>query len=158
MKKFHFYLLPVLFLTIILMSCEEKKPEHTMTEIDFISVPGDTTNALPFSEAVRVGNLLFLSGKLGTIPGTRDLAEGGIQAETKQVMENIKTVLERNNSSMDRVIKCTVFLANIDEWSAMNEIYKTYFPTNRPARSAMGASGLACGARVEIECIAVVND
>lgn len=114
--------------------------------------------ALPFSDAVRVGNMLYLSGKIGNIPGTLELAEGGIQGETRQTMENIKAVLERYGSSMDRVVKCTVFLADIAEWGAMNEVYVTYFPTNKPARSALGSSGLALDSRVEIECIATVEE
>ncbi len=112
----------------------------------------------PFSDAVRVGNMLYLSGKLGNLPGTAQLAEGGIQGETRQTMENIKASLERHGSGMDRVVKCTVFLADIAEWGAMNEVYRTYFPENRPARSALGVSGLALDARVEIECMATVAD
>jgi reactive intermediate/imine deaminase len=112
----------------------------------------------PFSDAVRVGNMLYLSGKLGNLPGTAQLAEGGIQGETRQTMENIKASLERHGSSMDQVVKCTVFLADIAEWGAMNEVYRTYFPENRPARSALGVSGLALDARVEIECMATVAD
>ena len=111
---------------------------------------------LPFSSAVRVDNLLFLSGALGIVPGTRELAEGGIQAETRQTLENISRTLENFGSSMDKVVKCTVFLADIAEWGAMNEVYSTFFP-NKPARSALGASGLALNARTEIECIAVVD-
>jgi 2-iminobutanoate/2-iminopropanoate deaminase len=74
------------------------------------------------------------------------------------VLENIGAVLERNGSSFDRVVKCSVFLADIAEWPAMNEVYRTYFTGSPPARSALGASGLAFGARVEIECIAVISD
>jgi reactive intermediate/imine deaminase len=113
---------------------------------------------LPFSDAVRVGNMLYLSGKLGNIPGTRNLAEGGIAGETRQALENIKASLEKYGSSMDEVVKCTVFLADIAEWGAMNEIYMTYFPVNPPARSALGSSGLALNARVEIECFAAMRD
>jgi len=113
---------------------------------------------LPFSDAVRVGNMLYLSGKLGNIPGTRNLAEGGIAGETRQALENIKATLEKYGSSMNEVVKCTVFLADIAEWSAMNEVYVTYFPTDPPARSALGASGLALDSRVEIECFAAMGD
>ncbi len=117
----------------------------------------DPESGMPFSSAVRVGNILYLSGALGVIPGTRELAEGGIQPETRQTLENIKATLEANGSSLSEVFKCTVFLADIAEWAAMNEVYKTYFPTNPPARSALGTNGLALGARTEIECIATVK-
>ena len=82
---------------------------------------------------------------------------GGIRAETRQTLENIKVILERNGSELNRVVKCTVFLADINEWPKMNEVYRTYFPKSPQARSAMAASGLAFNARVEIECIAVVG-
>ena len=113
---------------------------------------------LPFSDAVRVGHLLFLSGQIGNIPGTTDLAPGGIQGEARQTMENIKAVLEANGSSMDRVFKATVMLADIAEWPAFNEVYVTYFPGDKPARSAFAGSGLAFGARCEVEVIATVGE
>lgn len=114
-------------------------------------------SSAPFSEAVRVGNLLFLSGQLGRDPQTGQLAEGGIEAETRQCLENIKRTLEKYGSSLDRVVKATVMLADIGEWAKMNSVYVTYFPTNKPARSAFGTSGPAAGARVEIEVIAYVE-
>jgi reactive intermediate/imine deaminase len=111
----------------------------------------------PFSPAVQVGNLLFLAGQIGTSASAQGgVVPGGIKAETKQTMDNIKEVLEKSGSSLDRVVKCTVFMADMREWDQMNEVYATYFPRNKPARSALGASGLALGARVEIECIAAV--
>ncbi len=113
---------------------------------------------LPFSDAVRTGHLLFLSGQIGMVPETKELAPGGIQAEARQTMENIKTVLEANGSSMDRVIKATVMLADISEWPAFNEVYVTYFPGHKPARSAFAGSGLAFGARCEVEVIATVGE
>jgi reactive intermediate/imine deaminase len=117
----------------------------------------DPALQLPFSEAVRVGDMLYLSGAVGNLPGTSQLAAGGIQGETRQAMENIKASLEKHGSSLDEVVKCTVFLADVAEWGAMNEVYVTYFPTNKPARSALGANGLALGARVEIECLAAMR-
>ena len=117
----------------------------------------DPESGYPFSKAVRVGHILYLSGDLGIVPGSRALVEGGIGPETRQTLENIKATLEANGSSLAEVVKCTVFLADIAEWAAMNEVYKTYFPTNPPARSALGTSGLALGARTEIECIATVK-
>lgn len=125
-------------------------------DVSYLLMPGMEGRDLPFSSAVRVDNTLYLSGNIGNIPGTLDLAEGGIQGETQQTMENISAVLEQFDSSLDNVVKCTVFLADIAEWGAMNEVYRTFFK-NPPARSALGASGLALGARVEIECIAVMN-
>ena len=152
-------LLLTLGLALVLMGCQSQAaqndaPQAAEPEVEYLNPPG--AEGRPFTEAVRVGNMLYLSGKLGTIPG-QGLAEGGIQPETRQTMENIKDALERYGSSMDRVVKCTVFLADIAEWGAMNEVYVTFFPTNRPARSALGSSGLAINARVEIECIATVS-
>lgn len=112
---------------------------------------------LPFSDAVRVGNLLVLSGQLGNLPGTTELAPGGMAGEARQAMENIKAILERNGSSMDKVVKCTVMLTDIAEWPAFNEVYVTYFPGPKPARSAFAAAGLAFGGKVEVECWASVN-
>ncbi len=126
------------------------------SEIEYLHMPGTEDMNLPFSSAVRVDNTLYVSGNIGNIPGTPKLAEGGIQGETRQTLENIAAVLKQFGSSMDRVVKCTVFLADMSEWGAMNEVYRTFFP-NPPARSALGVNGLALGARVEIECIAVVN-
>jgi 2-iminobutanoate/2-iminopropanoate deaminase len=115
--------------------------------------PQGAMAAYPFSPAVRVGDVLYLSGQIGTDSSGR-LVPGGIEAETRQTMDNIRDVLARAGSSLDRVAKCTVMIADMREWPAMNAIYATYFPRNKPARSALGANGLALGARVEIECIA----
>jgi len=116
--------------------------------------PGEVPG-LPFSSAVRVGDLLFLSGQIGNVPGTRQLADGGITGQTRQALENIKAVLVFAGSSLDRAVKCTVFLADIQDFAAMNAVYATYFPKDPPARSTVAAKGLAGGARVEIECVAV---
>lgn len=139
----------------LLLSACDVTVDNT-TDVEYLQRPGTEDLGLPFSAAVRVDNLLFLSGNLGNIPGTLNLAEGGIQGETRQTLENIKANLELFGSSMDKVVKCTVFLADMSEWGAMNEVYKTYF-VNPPARSALGANGLALGARTEIECIAVID-
>ena len=129
--------------------------EHSTTpDVAYLTSP--EMAGLPFSEAVRVGNLLFLSGQLGRDASGR-VVPGGIAAETRQAMENIQAALERHGSSLDRVVKATVFMADMSEWAEMNRVYVTYFPNHLPARSALGANGLALGARVEIECIAVVG-
>lgn len=112
---------------------------------------------LPFSEAVQVGNLLILSGQIGNVPGKLELVPGGIEAEARQTMENIRTTLASRGLTMRDVIKCTVFLTDMAEWPAFNEVYRTFFEPPFPARSALGTNGLAIGARVEVECIAAVG-
>ncbi len=112
---------------------------------------------LPFSEAVRVGDMLYLSGQIGTLPNAVALIEGGIGPETRQTMENIREVLEANGASLDDVVKCTLMLADIAEWKEASDIYRSYFTENLPARSAFATTGLALGARVEIECLAYVG-
>jgi 2-iminobutanoate/2-iminopropanoate deaminase len=118
--------------------------------------PGEVSG-LPFSMAVRVGSMLYLSGQIGNKPGTRELADTGIAGQTRQALENIKTVLASAGSSLDRAVKCTVFLADIKDYAAMNAVYATFFPKDPPARSTVAGSGLALGARVEIECMATTG-
>ena len=115
-------------------------------------------DGLPLSEAVRVGDTLYLSGQVGIVPGTMNLAPGGMEGETRQTMENIKTTLEAHGYSMNDLVKCLVMLADVSQWATFNEIYKTYFDEPYPARSAFGANGLAIGAQVEIECIAAKTE
>ncbi len=110
---------------------------------------------LPLSEAVRVGDTLYLSGQVGIVPGTMNLVPGGLEGETRQTMENIKTSLEAHGYAMNDLVKCLVMLADISQWATFNEVYKTWFDERYPARSAFGANGLAIGAQVEVECIAV---
>jgi reactive intermediate/imine deaminase len=111
---------------------------------------------LPFSEAVQLGDVLYVSGQIGNLPGTLTLAPGGIGPEARRALDNLREVLERHGSSLGSVVKCTVFLADISEWKAFNEVYREYFQATLPARSALAASGLALGARVELECVAHV--
>ncbi len=138
----------------LLLACTATPPA---TEREVIRVPG-SLEGLPFSSAVRVGDVLYLSGQIGTLPGTRELAAGGVAAETRQTLENIKRVLAHAGSGLDHVVKCTVFLTDIADYSAVNAVYQEYFPVDPPARSAMAGSGLALGAKVEIECIALVGE
>jgi reactive intermediate/imine deaminase len=120
---------------------------------EFLPAPAGPVR--PFSPAVRANGFIFLAGQLGT-DASGQLVAGGIRPQTRQALENIRGVLQRAGSSLDRVAKCTVFLADMAEWGAMNEVYTTYFTAGRfPARTAAGASGLALNARVEIECVAV---
>jgi reactive intermediate/imine deaminase len=110
-----------------------------------------------FSPAIRTGKLVFLSGQLGLRPGTREIVEGGIQAETRQTLENIRSLLEEIGLGLPDVVKCTVFLTDMEDYAPMNEVYREFFPQDPPARSALAATGLALGARVEIECIAAAR-
>ena len=119
----------------------------------FYNSPAAAAAKLPFSQAVRVGDVLYVSGNIGVVPGTPELAPGGIEPETRQAMENIGAVLRANDLSFDNVFKCTVMLADMAKWGDFNKVYVTYFKPGRlPARSAFGASGLARGAQVELEC------
>jgi reactive intermediate/imine deaminase len=120
---------------------------------EFLNSPGAQPDR-PFSEAVRAGDFLFLSGQVGSDPATGRLVPGGIAAESRQILQKIKRVLESNGSSLAAVVKCTAFLADIGEWPAFNTVYREFFSKPFPARSALAASGLVMGARVELECIA----
>ena len=145
-------------IALSLSACQPGTREESGAQVEYLQMPIYAGQDMPFSTAVRVDNTLYLSGVIGTDPDGDTLSPmpGGIGAETKRAMEIIKEELETFGSSMDQVVKCTIFLADIDEWATMNDVYITFFDTP-PARSALGANGLAIGARVEIECIAVVN-
>ena len=111
--------------------------------------------SLPFPEGTAVGGLVFLSGQLGNVPGTLTLVEGGVEAEARQALANVATVLRGQGLGLEHLVRCTVMLADMSEWPAFNAVYAAFFagvPT--PARSAFGCTGLALGARVEIECTA----
>jgi len=125
-------------------------------EKSVIRMPG-SLEGLPFSSAVRVGDMLYLSGQIGVPQGGSAVVPGGIEPETRQTMENITAVLTYAGSSLDRVVKCTVFLRDIADYAAMNAVYASYFPKDPPARSTLAASGLARGAAVEIECLALAG-
>lgn len=112
-----------------------------------------STLPYPFSSAVRVGDVLYLSGELGAVEGGGALVPGGIEPETRRMFERIGQTLQRHGLSFDNVFKCQVFLADMADWPKFNAIYAGYFkPGHYPTRSAMGVNGLALGARVEMEC------
>jgi reactive intermediate/imine deaminase len=128
---------------------------YSQNDVEYLTT--ERMKGLPFSEAVRVGEMLYLSGWVG-VDKEMKLVPGGIAAETRQTMENIRATLESFGSSLDQVVKVTVMMADMSEWSEMNKVYVTFFsPGHLPARSAFGTSGLVFGARVEIECVAVVG-
>ncbi|HEX6133756.1 MAG TPA: Rid family detoxifying hydrolase [Longimicrobiales bacterium] len=119
-----------------------------------VIAPAGASRLAPYSPAVRVGDLVFLSGQVGLRPGTRELAAGGVAAETEQALENVRTVLAAAGLTPADVVKCTVVLADMRDYDAMNAVYGRFFASEPPARSAVGVNGLPLGARVEIECIA----
>lgn len=110
-------------------------------------------NGLPFSELVRHGNTLYLSGQIGILPGTTKFAPGGIKEEARQTLDNVKTTLQAHGYATAKLVKCIVMLADMSEWQTFNEVYQTYFSANFPARSAFDSNGLAFNARVEVTCI-----
>jgi len=111
---------------------------------------------VPLSQAIKAGDWVFVSGQLGLDPRTGLLAAGGIKAETQQVCENLKAVLEAAGSSLAKVVKVTIYMTDLGELMAMNEVFSSYFPKDPPARTTFQAAGLVGGARVEIEAIASV--
>ncbi len=146
----------VAMLSLMLATCdvsvEEGKPD-----VEYLQTEEFAALNYPFSEAVRVGNMLYLSGQIGTLSNSNELIPGGIGPETRQTMKNISDVLERYNSSMDKVVKCLCMLTDISEWGDMSKAYVKFFPDHKPARSAFAGTGLALGAKVEIECWATVD-
>jgi reactive intermediate/imine deaminase len=126
-------------------------------KVEFLNSGKVYPAGVPLAEAVRVGDTLYLSGQIGIQPGTLKLVPGGIKEEAKQTLTNIKTTLEAHGYTLRDVVKCTVMLADIAKWGDFNEVYKSFFSEPYPARSALGANGLAVGAQVEVECIAVAS-
>jgi len=110
----------------------------------------------PYSQAIRAGGLLFVSGQIPLDPATQQLVSGDIQAQTERVLENLKGIVEAAGSSLDRVVRATVFLADMNEFTAMNEVYGRYFRSQPPARSTVQVSRLPRDVRVEIDVIALV--
>ena len=111
----------------------------------------------PYSQAICIENLVFTAGQVGMDPATMELVEGGVEAQTRQVLTNLGHVLESADSGLNFVIKTTVFLQSMGDFAAMNGVYAEFFPENPPARSTVQVAGLPKGALVEIECVALVN-
>ncbi len=158
-RRFVAVALPAMLALLALSGCRHDAAEvdTTAETVTFLDSGAVLPSGLPFSEAVRIGDLVHLSGQIGNAPGTLTLVDGGMAGEARQVMENIRTALEAHGLTMQHIVKCTVMLADMTEWSAFNEIYRGYFAPPYPARSAFGANGLALGARVEVECVAHVQ-
>ncbi len=125
--------------------------------VEFLNSGAVLPPNLPFSEAVRHGDTLYLSGQIGLTPGKLQLVPGGIRAEARQALDNIRAILEAHGRSVGDIVKCTVMLADMADWPALNDVWREFFRGPYPARSALGANGLALGARVEVECIAAAK-
>ncbi|CAL2094054.1 2-iminobutanoate/2-iminopropanoate deaminase [Tenacibaculum sp. 190524A05c] len=149
-----------LSLLMMLSSCSISHKKEVTPEKDdliFHSSKLERKKNAPFSDAVEVGNTLYLAGQVGINPETGKLPEGGITAEARQTLENIKEVLELHGSDLEHVVKCTVILATTDDFKEFNKIFREYFPKNKPARTTF-AAGLLVGAKIEIDVIAVKAD
>lgn len=123
---------------------------------EIISTPNAPKAIGPYSQAIRVGDYLFCAGQIGLDPATMELVAGGVEAQARQALTNLKHVIEAAGSGMDRVVKTTVFLTDMANFAAMNAVYAEFFPENPPARSAIAVAGLPKGGLVEIEAIALV--
>ncbi|HEY5806792.1 MAG TPA: Rid family hydrolase [Povalibacter sp.] len=151
MTRYHFDLvllvLVALFAIVAASVADEQRGPRFLN-----SQQGDKLG-LPFSEAVRAGDFLYLSGQIGNVPGELAPVRGGVGPESRQALLNVKHVLQRHGSAVQDVIKCTVFLVDMAEWAQFNEVYREFFKAPYPTRSAVGVKELALGARVEVECL-----
>tara|TARA_R110002051_G_scaffold127873_1_gene201481 strand:- start:4615 stop:5070 length:456 start_codon:yes stop_codon:yes gene_type:complete len=145
----------LLTITIFSLSSSIAQENNSKEEAIYIKSEEFLALNLPFSQAVIYGDIIYVSGQIGN--KNSKLVEGGILAESQQALLNIKNILEQNGSSMDKVIKCTCMLADMNEWPNFNSEYIKFFPNKKPARSAFGTNGLALGAKVEIECMAYIK-
>ena len=145
MKALRYILL--LSIITIFSACENES-----SNIIFHKSHEENRQNTPFSDAVETDDFLFLAGQIGRNHKEGKLVEGGIKAETKQTIENIRDVLQHHNLSLDHVVKCTVILSDINDFSAFNEVYTTYF-TKKPARTTFAAAGLAANSKIEIDVI-----
>ena len=148
---------PVFFCTFVaFFSCQLASNTSKKLAPSFIQSQYKARHSAPFSEATEYNGILFLTGQIGKDHTTGKMVSGGIKAETKQVLTNIREVLEANGSDLDQVLKCTVILSDIEDFSEMNEVYRSFFTVNKPARTTFAAD-LVAGAKIEIEVVAVAN-
>ena len=140
------------FLLVLIFSCSTPQK----TEIEFLESKIERRKKAPYSDAVRVGNLLFLTGQVGFNSDSLKIAHGGIKAETTQALENIRAVLEAHGSDLEHVAKCTVILTDVNDFAAFNEVFRQYFPKKKPARTTFVAD-LVIDAKIEIDVTAVIK-
>ena len=159
--KFLFITIALLFNSCLSLKFSDKEIDNSIKEknhIVFINSQSNINKGYPFSEATIVNGIIYLSGEIGTLPDG-SLISGGIEAETRQTLTNIKNKLEKMGGSMDDIFKCTCMLSDIKDWPLMSQEYKKFFNSQKlPARSAFAGSGLALGAKLEIECMAIERE
>jgi 2-iminobutanoate/2-iminopropanoate deaminase len=142
----------IMVLSFGIAHCQTGKTEKSSKRvITFENTPAKR----PYSPAIEAGNMLFVSGQIAVDPANGKLVEGGIDAQTRQVLKNLKNVIEKGGYAMENVVKCTVLLQDISFYAAMNQIYMEYFPNDPPARMAFAVKDLPMGALIEIDAIAV---
>lgn len=124
---------------------------------DFVAYPSTAVEGLPYSGAFKAGGNVFVGGVLGTAPGTKELVPGGVGPEARQAFNHVKDMLELAGTSLGRTYKCVVLLANIDDFPAMNEVYREFFPENPPTRSTIIVPEIPLGAAIEVECNALTG-
>jgi len=149
MKPFHYAVLSILMSGVMATSYAQES-----TAIIFHKSHEPKKQNAPFSDVVQAGNMYFLAGQIGMNHTTRTLVEGGVQAETEQAIKNIQAVLAEHGMTLDNVVKCTVILADIEDFAAFNEIYIQFF-TKKPARTTFAAKGIAANGSIEIDVVAV---
>ena len=160
MKITSHLILSFLFISFVSCSTSQKtEVDETVTkktEIEFLESKIERRKSAPFSEAVRIGDILFLTGQVGFNSDSLKIAHGGIKGETRQALENIKAVLEANGSDLEHVAKCTVVLTDVNDFAAFNEVFREYFPVNKPARTTFVAD-LVIDAKIEIDVVASIK-
>mgnify|MGYP000673991370 CR=1 FL=1 len=155
-KPITLFISTIAFFQFFGCSQENSYSEKKSGKVEYLQSDAHKKNDAPYSQAVRVGDMLYLSGVIGRKQGESDVVPGGIKPETQQAMENVKTLLETYGSSLDDVVKCLCMLGDISDYADMNEEYKKFFPEKRPARSTFGVD-LPLGAKIEIECMAKLD-
>ena len=146
---------PTSLITLYISAFMCMSAHASSSNVEFLNTTKVAPN-LPFSQIVKAGNTLYMSGQIGINPATGKLAAGGFEGEAKQTLENIKRTLEQHNYSMSNIVKCTVMLTNINDFKAFNAIYTQYFSAPYPARSAFAVKALALDSLVEVECIGAI--
>lgn len=149
-------LVALLGASLTLHSCHLVASDSSMTSRKLVATPNAPAAIGPYSQAVMHGGLVYCSGQIALDPKTGQLAKGDVKAQTKRVLENLKAVLEAAGSGCQHALKCTIYLSDMGDFAAVNEVYATFFPQDPPARATVGVASLPKGALVEIDCVAIV--